>query len=66
MGSVIDLYGRKDNDFSNKIPTCSIPGCTNLLKLKTSFKINKYKIFDKYIQIERIDIKDNQKRDIGK
>jgi hypothetical protein len=29
MGSVIDLYGRKDNHFSNKIPACSIPGCTN-------------------------------------
>jgi hypothetical protein len=28
MGSVIDLYERKDNHF-NKIPTCSIPGCTN-------------------------------------
>jgi hypothetical protein len=29
MGSVIDLYERKDHDFSDKIPTCSIPGCTN-------------------------------------
>ena len=29
MGSVSDLYGRKDNGFSNIIPTCSIPGCTN-------------------------------------
>jgi hypothetical protein len=28
MGSVIDLYERKDNHF-NKIPTCAILGCTN-------------------------------------
>jgi predicted nucleic acid binding AN1-type Zn finger protein len=28
MGSVIDLYERKNNDFT-KIPACSIPGCTN-------------------------------------
>ena len=28
MGSVIDLYERKDNDFT-KISTCSIPSCPN-------------------------------------
>jgi predicted nucleic acid binding AN1-type Zn finger protein len=29
MGSVIDLYERKDNNSNNKIVTCSILGCTN-------------------------------------
>ena len=29
MGSVIDLYERKDNNSNNRILVCSIPGCVN-------------------------------------
>ena len=28
MGSVIDLYERKDDHF-NKMPLCAMPGCSN-------------------------------------